>query len=249
MGRPVGDSVVALLDADGVQTVAARFGAGGTLTNAHEAIGEMVVRGGAARFEGYYNNPDATRERVRGEDFWTGDLAYRDAAGFLFFSGRTSDWIRVDGENIAVAPIEKLLERYEDVSQAVVYGVPDERTSDQVMAALSLAPGADFDAEAFAAFLTGQSGLGTKWRPRLIRCSRGLPTTANGKVSRPTLREQAWGTDDPQWIWSSADRRYVPFTEDTRTELVAAFREHGREHLLPNGIMPFTPNDAAERTR
>lgn len=236
MGLPVGDSVVVLLNADGVETVPAQFGEDGALINARDAIGEMVVRGGAARFEGYYKNPDAMRERVRGADFWTGDLAYRDADGFLYFSGRTSDWIRVDGENIAVAPIERLLERFPDVSQAIVYGVPDERTADQVMAALSLVQGAEFDAAAFAAFLAAQPGLGLKWRPRLIRCSLGLPTTANGKISRPTLREQAWGTDDPQWIWSPSLQAYTPLTASVRADLVAAFREHGREHLLPESV-------------
>jgi fatty-acyl-CoA synthase len=172
-------------------------------------------------------------ERVRGDDFWTGDLAYRDSAGFLYFSGRTSDWIRVDGENIAVAPIEQLLERHSAVGQAVVYGVPDARTSDQVMAAISLVPGAEFDADEFAAFLVGQPGLGTKWLPRLLRCTRNMPTTANGKVSRPLLREQAWATDDPVWIWDVADRAYGALTAETRAELGEDFRAHGREHLLP----------------
>ncbi|MDT4936712.1 MAG: steroid-22-oyl-CoA synthetase [Pseudonocardiales bacterium] len=236
MGLPVGDSLVVIIDDQGNESVPAEFDENGMLLNPKQAIGQMVVRGGAANFEGYYNNPDAMEERVHGSDFWTGDLAYRDADGFLYFSGRTTDWIRVDGENLAVAPIERLIEGYPAVSQAVVYGIPDARTSDQVMATLSLTPGARFDADEFGSFLTSQPGLGTKWLPHLIRCTNDLPSTANGKISRPALREQAWATDDPVWVWSAATREYTVLTPELRHALVNSFHEHGREHLLPESI-------------
>ena len=41
--------------------------------------------------------------------YWSGDLAYRDEAGFVYYAGRTADWLRVDGENLAAAPIERIL--------------------------------------------------------------------------------------------------------------------------------------------
>ena len=41
--------------------------------------------------------------------YWSGDLAYKDADGFVYLAGRTSDWMRVDGENLAAAPIERIL--------------------------------------------------------------------------------------------------------------------------------------------
>ena len=40
--------------------------------------------------------------------YWSGDLAYRDADGWIYFAGRTADWMRVDGENLAAAPIERI---------------------------------------------------------------------------------------------------------------------------------------------
>ena len=52
---------------------------------------------------------------MRGGRYWSGDLAYRDADGFVYFAGRTADWLRVDGENLAAAPIERILLRHPDV--------------------------------------------------------------------------------------------------------------------------------------
>ncbi len=43
--------------------------------------------------------------------YWSGDLAYRDADGWIYLAGRTADWMRVDGENMAAAPIERILLR------------------------------------------------------------------------------------------------------------------------------------------
>lgn len=172
------------------------------------------------------------KERVRGEDFWTGDLAYRDPEGFVYFAGRTSDWLRVDSENIAAAPIEQILEREMTISQAVVYGVPDARTGDQVMATVALTPGAQFDPEQFGVFLDLQADMGTKWRPYFVRWSTSLPTTANGKVARAQLRMEGWmAADDPVWIRSS-DGQYLPLTEDIRQDLVQSFATHDRIHLL-----------------
>ena len=121
---------------------AARFDAQGRLLNAEEAIGELVSKGGGAGFEGYWRNDEAERARLREGWYWTGDLAYRDEAGFFYFAGRDHDWLRVDGENFASAPIERILQRHPDVVLAAVYAVPDPVVGDQVMAAVQLRPGA-----------------------------------------------------------------------------------------------------------
>ena len=121
--------------------------------NAEQAIGELVNTGGKALFEGYYKNEAADAQRTRGGMYWTGDLAYRDADGFLYFAGRDFEWLRVDGENFAAAPVERILARFPGVVLAAVYAVPDEEVGDQVMAALQLADPARFDPAAFDAFL------------------------------------------------------------------------------------------------
>ncbi|WP_121254674.1 AMP-binding protein [Nocardioides ferulae] len=159
----------------------ARFDAAGRLLNADEAVGEIVNQTGAGLFEGYWNNPEAGARRLRHGWVWSGDLAYRDADGFFYFAGRSGDWLRVDGENIATAPVERLLARFPAFSGVAVLGVPDE-VGDQVLAVAELAPGAAFDADAFARFLAEQPDLGTKWVPRYLRVVADLPRTATSKV-------------------------------------------------------------------
>ena len=131
-----------------------------------------MSKAGGAGFEGYWRNGEAETARLREGWYWTGDLAYRDDAGFFYFAGRDHDWLRVDGENFASAPIERILQRHADIVLASVYAVPDPVVGDQVMAAVQLRPGVDaLDAEELAAFLAAQGDLGTKWSPRFVRMS------------------------------------------------------------------------------
>ena len=160
----------------------ARFDGAGRLLNADEAVGEIVNKLGAALFEGYWNNPGAESERLRHGWVWSGDLAYRDADGFFYFAGRAGDWLRVDGENIATAPVERLLGRFPAFSAVAVLAVPDETVGDAMLAVVEMVPGAAFDEDAFAEFLAAQADLGTKWVPRYLRPVEALPRTPTSKV-------------------------------------------------------------------
>lgn len=234
LGLPQVGYAAEVLAPDGSVCPPARFSPDGRLLNAEEAIGEIVGIGAAARFEGYYRNPEAAAERLRGDDYWTGDLAYRDEDGWFWFAGRTADWLRVDSENFAAAPVERILGRRPDVAVAAVYAVPDPRTGDQVMATLQVADDpAGFDVAAFAAFLDDQPDLGTKWAPRFLRITRDLPTTATRKVDKPTLRRRLWHGDDP--VYERADGAYRPLTTDRVADLEAEFERYGRAHLLHRG--------------
>ena len=173
--------------------------ASGRLTNADEAIGELIGRSAHSAFEGYYRNPEAEAERLRDGWYWSGDLVYRDAEGVFYFAGRTGDWLRVDSENFTAAPIERILARFEGLRGVAVYAVPDCRTGDQVMAALELADDAPFDPVAFAAFLGDQPDLGTKWAPRYLRVVASLPVTGTDKIDKAPLRAQQWNSADPYW--------------------------------------------------
>ncbi|HET9966845.1 MAG TPA: AMP-binding protein [Streptosporangiaceae bacterium] len=229
LGVPQQGFSVEIVNADGSVCPPARFGTGGALVNAEEAIGEIVSRGAAARFEGYYNNPQASRDRLRDGDYWTGDLGYRDENGFFWFAGRTADWLRVDSENFAAAPVEQILGRFPGVTAAAVYAVPDPVTGDQVMAALEV-PGGEFDPGAFWSFLGAQPDLGTKQAPRLVRITASLPETATHKVSKPTLRRLLWQGEDP--VYERAGQGYVLMTADRKSALEAEYAGHGRDHLL-----------------
>ena len=91
---------------------AARFDGEGKLLNADEATGEIVNSARVTAFEGYWKNKEASASDYRDGWYWTGDLGYRDDDGWFYFAGRTADWIRVDGENFAGAPVERILMRY-----------------------------------------------------------------------------------------------------------------------------------------
>ncbi|HXQ44111.1 MAG TPA: AMP-binding protein [Acidimicrobiales bacterium] len=212
----------------------ARFDGDGRLLNADEAIGEIVNRGAVASFEGYYKNAEGNAERVHGGWYWTGDLAYRDPEGFFYFAGRGDDWLRVDSENFAAAPVERIVERHPDLAAVAVYAVPDPRSGDAVMAAVELRDGARFDPDRFAAFLSEQPDLGTKWSPRFVRVMDSLPLTATGKITKAPLRLASWQCDDPVfWVPGRSPWRYRPLSEDDRVELRHEFARYGRSALLP----------------
>ncbi len=162
-------------------------------------VGEVVNTAGAGRFEGYYNDPESEAQRMAGGVYHSGDLAYRDDAGYAYFAGRLGDWMRVDGENLGTAPIERVLLRHPEVTEAAVYPVPDPVVGDQVMAALVLAPGAEFDAEKFRTFLAGQSDLGPKQWPSYVRVSAALPRTVTFKVLKRELSAEGVDCTDPVW--------------------------------------------------
>ena len=184
------------------------FGADGALTNPEEAIGELVNTTGAGMFAGYYNDPEATGSRVRDGMYWSGDLAYRDAEGWIYFAGRSGDWLRVDGENMTTAPIERILQRLTPISQVAVYAVPDENVGDQVMAAIVLAEGAELAPEEFGGFLADQHDLSPKAWPRYVWLTDRLPMTATNKILKRELIARG-ATPEGGVLWTRDGRGRV----------------------------------------
>jgi len=162
-------------------------------------IGELVNTEGRGQFRGYYKDPDAESERMSGGVYHSGDLAYRDEDGFAYFAGRLGDWMRVDGENLGTAPIERILMRYPGVTEAAVYPIPDPSVGDQVMAALVVPEGIVFDPAAFSEFLGSQADLGPKQWPAFVRVGTALPHTQTFKVLKRQL--SAEGTDCPDPVY------------------------------------------------
>jgi fatty-acyl-CoA synthase len=166
---------------------AAEFDADGALVNSDEAIGELVNTAGTGFFAGYYNDPDATDERMRHGMYWSGDLGYRDSNGFIYLAGRTADWMRVDGENLTTAPIERILLRLPAINRVAVYPVPDDIVGDQVMAAIVLQDDADQSPAEFEQFLAAQRDLSPKAWPRYVWIADDLPSTATNKILKREL--------------------------------------------------------------
>ncbi|WP_336883181.1 AMP-binding protein [Rhodococcus globerulus] len=234
LGRPAHPGIVVVDPETLLECPPARLDEHGRVVNAEEAIGEMINKVGAAQFEGYYKNPEADADRVRNGMYWTGDLGYLDEAGFLYFAGRSGDWIRVDGENVSALLTERILTRHPDIQTAAVFSVPDPRSGDQVMAALELRPTVNFEDLGIPAFLEKQPDLGPKSVPRFIRTSYALPSTASNKLRKKEMQRIGWRTDDEvhRWVGRSGPT-YSPMLAEHKAELREEFIRAGRARFLP----------------
>ncbi|MDG5481645.1 fatty-acid--CoA ligase FadD1 [Mycolicibacterium gadium] len=199
---------VSVYHADTVtECVTAEFDEHGALINVDDAVGELVNTYGSGGFTGYYNDQSATDERMRHGMYWSGDLAYRDADGWIFLAGRTADWMRVDGENLAAGPIERILQRMPEISLVAVYAVPDERVGDQVMAAVVC--NHELTPQRFEDFLGAQQDLSPKAWPRYVRINDELPQTATNKILKRTLiQEGVTAGDGVLWEREGRGRHY-----------------------------------------
>jgi fatty-acyl-CoA synthase len=199
---------VAVLDpTSGQECPRATYDEDGRVTNLDECVGELVNTQGMGQFAGYYRDEAATAERMRGGMYWSGDLAYRDAGGWVYYAGRTADWLRVDGENLAAAPIERILLRHPAVSEAAVYAVPDPHAGDQLVAALVTT--AEITPGEWESFLAQQADLGTKAWPRHVRILDTLPRTATNKVLKRDLRAEGLAGGRVHWTREERGTTYA----------------------------------------
>jgi fatty-acyl-CoA synthase len=223
---------IMVVDQQGREAPRARFDPDGRLLNAEECVGEIVNTLGVGPFEGYYRNDEAMRSTTRKGWYWSGDLGYVDHEGWVYFAGRTADWMRVDGESFPGAPIEAIIGRHPDVMLASVYGVADPDAGDQVMVALVLREGVGFDGSSFASWLDGQPDLGPKWQPRFVRVCGALPTTPTNKVLTRTLVHEKYRSDrvggDPVYLRTRGAGGYRRFDERDEAVLHEAFATNGR---------------------
>lgn len=205
----------------GAECPRARFDADGALVNPDEAVGEMIADG-PGLFAGYWGDEAADAERMRGGRFHSGDLAYVDDDGYVYFAGRSGGWMRVDGENLAAAPIERVLRRHPDVAEVGVYAVPAAEVrgpgaiGDAVAAAVVLRGDADatvacWFAEGLGEFLSGQPDLGPKQWPTLLRITSALPRTASFKFrARDLTSLGAERARDRVWVRGQGAEGFSP---------------------------------------
>jgi long-chain acyl-CoA synthetase len=149
--------------------------------------GELLVRG-ASVFMGYWQRPEANAESFIDDWFRTGDVAARDAEGFIFIVDRIKDVIIRGGENIGCGQVEAALLAHPAVHEAAVYGLPDARLGEEV-AATVYAP-EPLDPEALREYLSGH--LARFEVPRVIAVSATpLPRTPSGKIHKRQIRTAA----------------------------------------------------------
>lgn len=158
----------------------------GSRTDVDE-VGEICVRSGGVSI-GYWNRPDA--DETTFVDGWchSGDLGRVDADGFLTIAGRAKDMYRSGGENVYPAEVEMMLTRHEDVADAAVIGVPDERYVEVGAAVIVVAEGRTLDLDALRAWLVER--LAKYKVPKHFHVVDELPRNAGGKIRKNVLREE-----------------------------------------------------------
>jgi fatty-acyl-CoA synthase len=162
----------------------------GTMEEVPRGIqGELCTRGYHV-MDGYYKNPDATREAIDGEGWLhTGDLAVMDENGYCRVTGRLKDMIIRGGENIYPREIEEFLYRHPKVLDVQVVGIPDSVYGEEVMAWIILKDGEAATAEEIKEYCKGK--ISKHKIPRYIEFTDSYPMTASGKIQKFKLKEQA----------------------------------------------------------
>jgi acyl-CoA synthetase (AMP-forming)/AMP-acid ligase II len=152
--------------------------------------GEIVVRGPLV-MAGYYKNPEATAEASRFGWHHTGDIGYRDEYGWFFIVDRKKDMIISGGFNVYPAEVEQALQAHPAVQDCAVFGVPDEKLGEQVVAMVEPRKGTEppppEDLIAFA-----RERLGAVKTPKQLTYTEALPRSIAGKVLRAELRKPYW---------------------------------------------------------
>ncbi|MGD0379224.1 MAG: AMP-binding protein [Acidimicrobiales bacterium] len=151
-------------------------------------VGMIYVSSFPAQRFRYHNAPDKTESAWHGDYFTVGDMGRLDEDGYLFLADRRTDLIISGGVNIYPAEVEAALIEDEDVVDAAVIGLPDERMGQKVHAVVELRPGARRDGDALTARLAGR--LADFKLPRTLEFVDELPREPNGKVLKTRLREE-----------------------------------------------------------
>jgi acyl-CoA synthetase (AMP-forming)/AMP-acid ligase II len=150
-------------------------------------VGEICLRGPKV-FKGYWRDPEATANALRGGWLHTGDLGYLDDDGFLFIVDRLKDMIVSGGENIASLEVERVVYEHPAVLEAAVVASPHERWNEVPVAYVVVREGETVTEGELAAFCGAR--LAKFKTPKGFRFLDALPRNPSGKVLKRVLREQ-----------------------------------------------------------
>jgi acyl-CoA synthetase (AMP-forming)/AMP-acid ligase II len=150
-------------------------------------VGEITIRS-EHMMERYWERPEETAKALRDGWLWSGDLATRDAEGFITLAGRSKEMLISGGFNIYPAEIEALLTSHPAVLEAAVVGVPDATWGEVAIAYVSPVPDSALDRDALQAHCKPILGFKT---PKAFHLVDQLPKNANGKIDKPALKAAA----------------------------------------------------------
>ncbi len=237
------DPSVKILNEKGQECPPAQLGPDGKITNYAEAVGEICrVAEDTGLFQGYFDNADANASKYRDGVYHSGDLGHvleRDGTRFLYFDGRTDDWIRKDGENFSALQVARHLQEHPDVVLAAAYGVPCAVSDELVMVALKLRPGATFEPKQFFEFCDRQvteGGMDRKWFPDFVRVVDEFEYTKTEKILVRNLKKVHFDRkrlgDAPVYWRTRGDTAFRPLTAPEYETLRAEFAKSEKLDLL-----------------
>ncbi len=153
-------------------------------------IGELIVRGvpGRTIMKGYYKNPAATAATVKDGWLHTGDNAWMDEAGYLYFFDRRKDVIKRGAENVSASEVETALMEYPGILECAVIGVPDPIKDEAVKAFVVSRPGVQLTVDEVLAHCAGR--LAKFKIPQFVELRESLPKTSIGKIEKKILRRE-----------------------------------------------------------
>jgi acyl-CoA synthetase (AMP-forming)/AMP-acid ligase II len=151
-----------------------------------QVVGEIIIRG-SNLLELYYKNPQATLDSIKDGWFYTGDLARKDADGYIFITGRSKELIIRGGENIAPREIDDVLYKHEAILEAAAVGVDDENYGQEVVACVVVRDGYQCSEDELKTFC--EAGVGKYKAPKIIYFFDDLPKGPSGKILRLKLPE------------------------------------------------------------
>lgn len=151
--------------------------------------GEVVARGDVV-MPGYWNNPEASAEALRGGWLHTGDIGMFDEAGYLFLLDRAKDMIISGGNNVYPREVEEIIVQHPAVANVCVVGIPDPYWGEAVHAVIVREPGATATAQDIIAHCANH--LAGYKKPKAIDFVEALPVSGYGKILRREVREPYW---------------------------------------------------------
>jgi acetyl-CoA synthetase len=185
MGRPYPGHRIAVIDGDGGEVPRGTVGDIAVHRTWTDGTPDPVF------FLGYWNNPDATQKKYSGDWCRTGDEAYMDDDGYLWYQGRADDMFKSAGYRIGPAEIENCLVKHAAVANCAVVPSPDETRGAIIKAFILLAPGQAPSRELEDSIRAHVKACLAPWQsPRAIEFVEALPMTTTGKVQRKVLRER-----------------------------------------------------------
>jgi len=152
-------------------------------------VGEVIVKS-KINMKGYWRNEEATKEALKDEWVYTGDLGTFDEDGYVYLIDRKKDMIISGGYNIYAREVEDILHAHPAISEAAAIGVPDDEWGESVKAVVVLKAGMTLSEEEVIQFC--KERLASFKKPKSVDFISELPKTSIGKISKKDLKAPYW---------------------------------------------------------